>query len=75
MGDLLFTIADLADGYSIDIETALREANLKFSRRFRAMETIIRERNLEMHKMTADELQAVWREVKRAENGQLTIDD
>jgi tetrapyrrole methylase family protein/MazG family protein len=67
MGDLLFTIADLADGYSIDIETALREANLKFSRRFRAMETLIRERNLEMQKMTAGELQAVWREVKRAE--------
>jgi tetrapyrrole methylase family protein/MazG family protein len=67
MGDLLFTIADLADGYGIDIETALREANLKFSRRFRAMEAIIRQRNLQMDKLNADELQAVWGEVKRAE--------
>ena len=69
LGDLLFTIADLADGYGIDIETALREANQKFARRFRAMETIVRERNLEMQKMTGDELQAVWREVKHTEIG------
>ena len=63
-GDLLFTIADLADGYDIDIETALREANLKFSRRFRAMEAIVRARNLDMKAMTGAELQAVWNEVK-----------
>ena len=67
LGDLLFTIADLADGYDIDIETALREANLKFSRRFRAMESIVQARNLQMDKLSADELQAVWREVKQAE--------
>jgi len=67
-GDLLFTIADLADGYDIDIETALREANLKFSRRFRAMEAIVRERDLDMKAMSGVELQAVWREVKLAEH-------
>ena len=68
MGDLLFTIADLADGYGIDVETALREANLKFSRRFRAMEAIIRERTLQMDKLSAGELQAIWREVKQTEH-------
>jgi tetrapyrrole methylase family protein/MazG family protein len=67
LGDLLFTIADLADGYEIDIETALREANLKFSRRFRAMEAIVRERNLDMKAMTGAELQTIWREVKQSE--------
>jgi tetrapyrrole methylase family protein / MazG family protein len=67
LGDLLFTIADLADGYQIDIETALREANLKFSRRFRAMEAIVRERGLDMQAMSTAELQAVWNEVKAAE--------
>jgi tetrapyrrole methylase family protein/MazG family protein len=67
LGDLLFTIADLADGYDIDIETALREANLKFSRRFRALEEIVRRRNQDMQKMSGDELQAVWNEVKGSE--------
>ncbi|MCL4505213.1 MAG: nucleoside triphosphate pyrophosphohydrolase [Chloroflexi bacterium] len=67
LGDLLFTIADVADGYHIDIETALREANLKFSRRFRAMENIVRSRNLDMAAMNGAELQAVWQEVKQGE--------
>ena len=67
LGDLLFTIADLADGYEIDIETALREANLKFSRRFRAMEAIVRTRNADMKAMSSAELQAIWHEVKLAE--------
>ena len=67
-GDLLFTIADLADGFEIDTETALREANLKFSRRFRAMEALVRERKLEMPAMSSAELQAVWQEVKQGES-------
>ena len=67
LGDLLFTIADVADGYHIDIETALREANLKFSRRFRAMENLVRSRNLDMAAMNGAELQAVWQEVKQGE--------
>jgi tetrapyrrole methylase family protein/MazG family protein len=67
IGDLLFTLADLADGFDIDAETALREANLKFARRFRAMEKLIRERGLDMPAMSLAELEAVWAEVKRAE--------
>ncbi len=69
IGDLLFTLADLADGFDIDAETALRKANLKFARRFRAMETLIRERDLDMQAMSLTELEAVWAEVKRAEAG------
>ncbi|HEY3290740.1 MAG TPA: nucleoside triphosphate pyrophosphohydrolase [Anaerolineae bacterium] len=69
LGDLLFTIADLADGYEIDIETALREANLKFTRRFHAMETLVRERALDMKAMNSTDLQALWREVKQDEAG------
>ncbi len=49
------------------IETALREANLKFSRRFRAMEQLVRQRNLDMQKLSGDELQTIWKEVKGAE--------
>ena len=67
LGDLLFTVADVADGYHIDAETALREANLKFSRRFRAMENLVCARNQDMAAMSGAELQAVWQEVKQGE--------
>jgi tetrapyrrole methylase family protein / MazG family protein len=64
LGDLLFTLADFADGFKLDAEIALREANLKFSRRYRAMETLLRERNQDMKALNAEERLALWREVK-----------
>lgn len=67
IGDLLFTIANWADGYGIDVEAAVREANLKFSRRFRALERIIRDRGLDMSAMSQAELWAIWREIKAGE--------
>ncbi len=66
-GDLCFTIADWADGYGIDIETAAREANLKFARRFRKLEGIVRRRGLDLNKMSQADMLRVWREVKRRE--------
>ena len=66
-GDLCFTIADWADGYGIDIETAAREANLKFARRFRKLESIARRRGLDLRSMSQAEMLKIWREVKRRE--------
>ncbi len=67
IGDLLFTIADWADGYGIDVETAAREANLKFARRFRALERIARERGLELSAMSQAEMLMIWQEIKQME--------
>lgn len=66
-GDLLFTIAGWADGYGIDAETAAREANLKFARRFRALERIVRERGLDMSAMSQSDMLAIWRKIKDSE--------
>jgi tetrapyrrole methylase family protein / MazG family protein len=64
-GDLFFSLADLADGFGIDAEAAAREANLKFSKRFRALEQLIKRRKQNMNKMSSDELQAAWQQIKK----------
>jgi tetrapyrrole methylase family protein/MazG family protein len=66
-GDLLFTIADWADGYGIDAETAAREANLKFARRFRALEAAARKRGSNLNEMTQADMLRIWREIKSHE--------
>ena len=40
LGDILFVCANLARHAKVDMGSALRRANLKFERRFRAMETL-----------------------------------
>jgi tetrapyrrole methylase family protein / MazG family protein len=63
-GDILFTLANYARRQGIDPETALREANQKFYRRFSHMEKLCRERKLDLSKMTLDEQNKLWDEAK-----------
>jgi tetrapyrrole methylase family protein/MazG family protein len=67
LGDLLFTLAYWADGMGIDIESAAREGNLKFARRFRALEAQIAAQGRDMKTMREAELLEAWRTVKRRE--------
>jgi ATP diphosphatase len=67
IGDLIFTLANLARRVGVDPEEAVRGANRKFERRFRAMEESARETGREMGKMRLDELEALWVEAKRQE--------
>jgi ATP diphosphatase len=66
-GDLMFVMANLARHLGIDPESALREANLKFSRRFRAVESVLAEGGRTASGSTLEEIDAVWDAVKRAE--------
>ena len=66
-GDLLFTLANIARRMGIDLEVALRQANQRFYRRFSGMEALCRQRGLDFSKLTFDEQNALWEEVKRAE--------
>jgi ATP diphosphatase len=63
-GDLLFVALNLAHHAGIDAGRALRGANHKFERRFRAMEQLARERGLEMDKAGLEALDRIWDEVK-----------
>ncbi len=64
LGDLLFAVVNWARWLQVDPEAALREANARFARRFRAVERLARQRGLDMKAMAIDELEALWQEVK-----------
>ena len=62
-GDFLFAAANLVRAYGIAPEDALRAANAKFERRFRAMEALAED----FAALDLDAQEALWQEVKRAE--------
>lgn len=67
VGDLLFAAANLARKLDVDAEAALRSANAKFERRFRAMEELARARGESFSSLSLAAQEALWLDVKRAE--------
>jgi MazG family protein len=67
MGDLLFAAANLARHLGIDGEMALRQANQKFERRFRAIETALRAAGRRPEDASLDEMEELWQAAKAVE--------
>jgi nucleoside triphosphate diphosphatase len=67
IGDLLFAAANLARKLDVDAEAALRSANDKFERRFRAMEALAAARDESFASLNLTAQENLWSEVKRAE--------
>jgi MazG family protein len=65
MGDLLFSIAQLARQLDIEPESALRKANEKFTKRFDALEEKFQSRGQSLQETTLEQMEAVWQEVKK----------
>ncbi|MGX2042130.1 nucleoside triphosphate pyrophosphohydrolase [Methylocaldum sp. MU1018] len=66
VGDLLFVIVNLARHLEVDAETALRDGNRKFVRRFRYIEKQLAARGKTLAESTLAELDALWDEAKRS---------
>jgi MazG family protein len=67
IGDLLFTIANIARKLEVNAEEALQSANRKFSRRFEAMERVVRAEGRNLDQLTLEQMDALWDEAKAAE--------
>jgi ATP diphosphatase len=65
-GDLLFAAVNLVRAYGIAPEEALRAANIKFERRFRAMEALAGGQK-PFASLSLDEQEGLWQQVKRDE--------
>lgn len=68
LGDLLFVACNLARHAGVDPGSAMRRANLKFERRFRAMEALADADGMPLEGRTLPEQEALWLKVKGNEN-------
>lgn len=66
LGDLLFSCINLARHTGVDAEAALRHANAKFERRFRQVESRLKEQG-RWDEADLEEMDRIWDEIKSEE--------
>lgn len=67
IGDLFFAVSNLARHLEIDPETSIRRSNAKFERRFKAIEALAQKQENKLEKMTIDEMEVLYQQVKQTE--------
>jgi ATP diphosphatase len=67
IGDLLFTVANLARHVHADPEAAIRRANAKFERRFRFIENALAANGKAPFDAALEEMEALWNIAKKSE--------
>ena len=68
LGDVYFSLAQLARHLGVDPEVTALDANRKFLRRFRAVEALAKARGLAVTAATNAQLEELWRAAKAAED-------
>jgi XTP/dITP diphosphohydrolase len=67
LGDLMFSLVNVARLYDIDPESALERTNMKFIRRFNYLEDQTLLKGQSLHSMSLEEMDVHWNEAKRKE--------
>lgn len=67
IGDLLFTVTNLARHLDVNPETALRNANSKFTNRFHKMEQAVVNEEKSLDDISVDQLEKLWLKAKLSE--------
>lgn len=67
LGDLLFATVNLCRHYQMDAEENLRNANLKFERRFRKVEYTVRKEGKSIKECSLENLDNIWQSIKMLE--------
>ena len=67
LGDLLFSVTNLARHLKADSESALEGSTAKFARRFRAVEAGAKAAGRDLKSMSLEEMDALWNKAKDAE--------
>lgn len=66
LGDLLFTVINMARHAGVEPEISLRSTNLKFERRFKWIESTLLEQKKNLQATPLDELEALWVQAKQS---------
>lgn len=66
LGDLIFSVVNLARHLNLDAEQCCRDATNKFSKRFEYVEKLAQEKSLKLKDMTFEELDLLWIQAKQA---------
>lgn len=67
LGDLLFASVNLCRHHDVDAESALRNANAKFERRFRKVEETVKSQGKQLQDFSLAELDFIWNKIKTME--------
>ena len=67
IGDVLFSVANLARHMEFDSEDMLRKANAKFIKRFKALETELAKKGKDIGEVTLSEMDEIWGKIKGKE--------
>lgn len=65
VGDVLFSVVNLARHLGVEPEEALRQANYKFERRFRSIERALAESGNSVESSSLEELDGLWEQAKK----------
>lgn len=64
LGDMLFSVAQLARHLKMDPHDALRAANKKFLKRFHAMENLMQDKGVKLEEMNQTQMDVYWNQAK-----------
>lgn len=70
LGDLLFSLVNIARFIEVNPEEALRKAIGRFIQRFHHIEKGLKQQGLDIEKGDLEEMERLWQEAKRREKGQ-----
>jgi XTP/dITP diphosphohydrolase len=64
LGDVFFSLVNLARFLQVDAENALERTNKKFISRFSRMEAAAQQQGKQLHDMSLEEMDAIWNRIK-----------
>lgn len=67
LGDILFSLINVARLYKLKPDNALEQTNLKFIKRFNYVEAKAKEQNKNLQDMSLEEMEALWQKAKLSE--------